>query len=68
MLFRSNTLRNAENYIIEYHMASKNNNTYFSDFLKPFESQNYTYLLKANNKKGDIIHDILISLSKSNGG
>ena len=49
-------------------MASKNNNTYFSDFLKPFESQNYTYLLKANNKKGDIIHDILISLSKSNGG
>ena len=67
-LCQSNTLRNAENYIIEYHMASKNNNTYFSDFLKPFENQKYTYLLKANNKKGVIIHDILISLSKSNVG
>ena len=64
-LCESNTLGNSNKYIIEYHMLAKSNNSYFSDFLKPFESQNFRYLLKADNRVDVAMHDILIYLSKT---
>lgn len=60
----TNKIKNAKNYIIEYHHRINNEKSSLSAFIKPFEDAAYEYNIKSSFYRIGVFQDILLNFYK----
>ena len=63
-LVMSGKIKNAQNYIIEYHHRINTEKSSLSSFIKPFEEADFEYNIKATFGKIGVFQDILLNCYK----
>lgn len=57
-------IKNAENYIIEYHHRINGQKSFLSTFIKPFEDANFEYNIKSSFGRIGVFQDVLLNFYK----